>query len=286
MGIIRNARRKIKKFLAYDNYDERIRQVPKMLNEVGYDDWGMNPEVIKNSLGIVKWIYEHYFRTKIYGIENVPEGRVLIVANHGGQIPIDAMLLCFSLIEHGKPPRILRAMIDRFVPRLPFISTYFARMGQIIGTPENCVKLLEKENAVLIFPEGTKGLGKLYWNRYKLQKFGAGFMRLALQTNTPIVPVAVIGTEETYPCVHNSKTLANLLKIPYFPITPFWPLLGPLGFLPMPTKVRLHFGKPMYFTGEFDDLESNIRKKVDVVSDTIKQLVRDGLKQRKGKIFS
>jgi 1-acyl-sn-glycerol-3-phosphate acyltransferase len=156
----------------------------------------------------------------------------------------------------------------------------------MVGDPDNCRELLEHDQSVLVFPEGVRGSGKLFKDRYQLQRFGTGFMRLALQTRTPIVPVAVIGTEETYPSVYNFEILAKAIGAPYFPVTPFFPLLGPLGLIPLPSKVTIRFGKPLDFEGDANEEEEKIREKVQRVKESLQSEINEGLKARGEHIFT
>jgi 1-acyl-sn-glycerol-3-phosphate acyltransferase len=167
-------------------------------------------------------------------------------------------------------------MVEKWVPTLPYISTFFARVGQIVGTPENCRRLLNAGEAILVFPEGARGITKLWPQRYQLQEFGLGFMRLALETDTPIVPVAVVGAEEQAPALLDIKPVAKLLGFPAFPITPTG-----LPF-PLPTKYRLYFGEPLHFTGRADDEDSELDKKVRTVKAAIQTMIHQGLKDRRG----
>ncbi len=171
-------------------------------------------------------------------------------------------------------------MIERWFGTLPILSTFAARHGQILGDPQNCIKLLENNECVLVFPEGIRGSGKLWYDRYQLMEFGLGFMRLALKTQTPIVPISVIGGEEQAPSFYDSKLLADLFGLPYFPITPTFPWLGLLGTIPYPTKYRVYFGDPLYFTGNDNDTDEEIQKKVDIVRAKIYKNIRYGLAQR------
>ena len=220
-----------------------------------------------------------WFRAK--GIENVPPGRVLLIANHAGQIPIDAAMVGTAMILEGEPPRAVRAMGEFWLPQLPWINIFLHRVGGVVGTPKNCVDLLNNEEAVEVFPEGVRGVSKLIKDRYKLARFGLGFMRLALQTNTPIVPVGIVGSEEQAPSLANIKPLARLLNMPAFPITPTWPFLGPLGLIPLPARYYIHFGKPMVFEGDPDDEDHHIESKVDKVKTQIARLINAGKRQRK-----
>jgi 1-acyl-sn-glycerol-3-phosphate acyltransferase len=261
-----------------------IDQMVGSVNEVGFDAWGFSPDHAKVLYTIAKRVYD-YFRPEVFGIENLPPGRMLIVPNHSGQIPFDGVVIAVATLLHAKPPRVLRAMVERWFPKMPFINEIFARGGAVLGAPINCRNLLLDEQAILVFPEGARGSGKVFRDRYKLVQFGRGFMRLALQTNTPIVPTAVIGGEEAVISVHSSKVLARLINAPYFPISPFLPILGPLAYFPLPVKFRVHFGKPMHFEGAFDDEDSAIDEKVAVVMAEVQRLIDEGLKARGEEVF-
>jgi len=266
--------------------DERLSRLNVELNSAGFDRWGLHPETLRKFAPIMYVLYKKYFRVEATGLENVPEGRVLYIGNHGGQIPLDAMMAGLALLLESEPPRIARAMVERWVPTVPFVSSLFTRIGAMIGDPNNCRELLQHDQSVMVFPEGARGSGKLYKDRYQLQRFGTGFMRLALETNTPIIPVAVIGTEETYPSIFNFEMLAKLIGAPYFPVTPFFPLLGPLGLLPLPAKVTVRFGKPIYFEGKENESEDLICEKVQVVKDALQKEINEGLEKRGDHIFT
>ena len=263
---------------------EAIDSLPNRINSQGFDPWGFSPQDAKFYYSLARHVYD-YFRPEIFGIENVPAGRVLIVPNHSGQLPFDGMVVAQATLLQANPPRLVRAMAERWVSTLPFINEMFARSGVVLGDPINCRNLLEDDQAILVFPEGARGSGKIYQQRYKLAPFGRGFMRLALQTQTPVVPVAVIGAEESIISIHDWKGLAKLLRAPYVPISPLLPLLGPLAYFPMPTKFRIYFGEPMHFDGPFDDEDSVIQRKVDQVQDRVQQLVDEGLAQRRSVFF-
>ena len=245
------------------------------------DDFGFCPDNLKWVLPFVIFLYRHWFRVEVHGISNLPAGRSLYIANHSGQIPIDAAMIGAALMLEADPPRAPRSMIERWVPSLPYISTLFSRLGQVLGTPENCRRMLEQEAAVIAFPEGSRGISKTFDKAYQLQEFGHGFMRLALETNTPIIPVAVVGAEEQYPALWNLKGVARTLGMPAFPIilNPFVPLLG---FLPLPVKYRIYFGRPIMFEGDPKEDERQISQKVGVVRDQISALIGRGLDERPG----
>lgn len=243
-------------------------------NEYGVDPYGFSLDYALSAIGPVVWLYKNYFRVETHGIEKVPKGRVLLIGNHSGQLPFDAAMVGAALLLEGQPPRAIRSMVEKWVPTLPWISTIFARVGQVVGTPENCRRLLENDEAIVIFPEGVKGIAKLWSERYQLREFGLGFMRLALETNTPIVPMAIIGAEEQAPSFANLKPVAKLLGMPAFPLTP---TVLPL---PLPTKYRIHFGDPLFFTGRPDDDDSELEKKVKTVRAAVQLMVEQGLKER------
>jgi 1-acyl-sn-glycerol-3-phosphate acyltransferase len=266
--------------------EDRLSRLGVELNSAGFDRWGLHPETLRKFAPYLYFLYKKYFRVETAGIEQVPAGRVLFIGNHGGQIPIDAMMAGLALFLEGEHPRVARAMVERWVPTVPFVSSLFTRIGALVGDPMNCRELLQHDQSVLVFPEGVRGSGKLFKDRYQLQRFGTGFMRLALETGTPIVPVAIIGTEETYPSVFNFELLAKMIGAPYFPVTPFFPLLGPLGLLPLPSKITIRFGKPLKFEGDAGESEETIRAKVQSVKDALQEEIRIGLKLRGEHIFS
>ena len=248
-------------------------------NEFGFDPFGLSREHVSGAIRFATWMYRNYFRAQAFGIENIPiEGRVLFVSNHSGQLPFDGLAIGAACFLEPTAPRLLRSMVEYFVPSVPFASYLFARWGQITGTPENCRRLLQAEEAVLVFPEGARGISKPFAKRYQLAPFGKGFMRLALEMQTPIVPVAVIGAEEQYVSVANVQALAKLLRMPAFPILP--QLLLPGGQFPLPTKYRLWFGEPLQFAGDPDDDDAVIDEKVWLVKQTIQSMLNRGLKER------
>ncbi|AKJ01600.1 1-acyl-sn-glycerol-3-phosphate acyltransferase [Archangium gephyra] len=255
---------------------ERLQALARTGNEYGVDPFGFNLDYSLSALAPFFWLYRHYHRVETFGIEKVPEGRVLLISNHSGQLPMDGAMIGVSLLLEADPPRAIRSMVEKWVPSLPYVSTFMARVGQIVGTPENCRRLLEADEAILVFPEGVRGLGKLWPQRYQLQDFGLGFMRLALETDTPIVPIAVVGAEEQSPALVDIKPLAKLLGFPSFPLT----VTGMP--LPLPTKYRIYFGDPLRFTGRADDEDSELDKKVRTVKTAIQGMLNQGLKERQG----
>jgi 1-acyl-sn-glycerol-3-phosphate acyltransferase len=262
--------------------DDRIRKIPTRLNEFGFDPWGLHPDGVRQAILPILLLYRYWFRVQTAGIEHVPPGGVLLVANHAGQLPFDAMMVATAVLLEAEPPRIVRGMAEYWVPQLPFVSELAARGGAVAGTPETCREMLEAGEAVLVFPEGVRGMNKLYKDRYKLQRFGTGFVRLALEAQVPIVPIAVVGSEEQQPGLANWRGLGRALGMPAFPVTPTFPWLGPLGLLPLPVKYRIYFGEPLHFTGSPSDEDAVIEEHVARVREAIEALFARGLQERRG----
>jgi 1-acyl-sn-glycerol-3-phosphate acyltransferase len=254
----------------------RLEKLTPPKNEYGVDPYGLDVEYASAAIAPFLWLYRKWFRVQLHGVDRVPsEGRCLIVSNHSGQLPFDAAMIGVALLIDRDPPRVARALVDKWVPTLPFVSTFFARVGQIVGTPENCRRLLAAGEAILVFPEGVRGLNKPFSQRYQLQKFGLGFMRLALESGAPVVPCAVVGAEEQAPALLDLKPLAKLLGFPAFPITP---TLLPF---PLPARYQIRFGEPLRFTGSPDDDDAVLERKVAEVERAVKALLERGLAERK-----
>lgn len=256
-----------------DEISAFVDRIPKPVGRFGYDPWGYKDEGLKFWMSVFKPLFEHYFRVDCVGLENIPKhGRVLVVANHGGQLPIDGGLIGYAMATNQYAPRAARVMVERWVPTLPFIGNSLCRAGAAIGDPMNCIKMLRNEEAVIVFPEGVKGIGKPYSKAYQLQRFGTGFMHIALQEKVPILPVGVVGCEEAIPSLGNLESLASLLKVPHIPLAVMFPL---------PSKVILSFGKPINIEGG-DGSEQEVNAYVDQVKVAIDALIRSGREKRKG----
>jgi 1-acyl-sn-glycerol-3-phosphate acyltransferase len=255
----------------------KIARAPMELNQYFYDPWGFNREVARRALVASALMYRYWFRVETSGVENLPEGRLLLIGNHAGQIALDAAMIGVACVLEAEPPRIVRGMGEYWLPTLPFINVVMVRTGSVVGTPKNAVDLLEHGEAVIAFPEGVRGMNKSFSERYKLQEFGNGFMRLALQTNTPIVPVAVVGSEEQAPSLGSFKPLARLLGMPAFPL-----VLVPF---PLPVRYRISFGEPMEFRGNPNDEDAVIGKMVEQVKTRIRSMLEQGLRQRRSIFF-
>ncbi len=260
-----------------DDLDGRTKALVVHGNEFGYDSFGLSRDSVRGAARVARWLYRHYFRATAFGIENIPAtGRVLLVSNHSGQLPFDGVVIGAATFLEPPQPRLVRSMVEYFVPTVPFASYLFARWGQITGTPENCRRLLAAEECVLVFPEGARGISKDFSKRYQLAEFGKGFMRLALEMQAPIVPIAVIGAEEQAPAI-NVKSIAKLLRMPSFPVVPYPPFV-PL--LPLPVKYRLYFGEPMTFHGDPDDDDDVLDEQVTTVKNRIQSMIHQGLRER------
>lgn len=211
------------------------------------DDFGLDEEFLNVILPLAQFMYRNYWRVGVSGIENIPqEGAALLVSNHSGVLPFDGAMISTAILNEMIPSRLPRALVADWFPTLPFISILLQKTGQVQASPLNALRLLQRGELVVVFPEGYKGVGKLYRDRYQLARFGrGGFIRLAIAAGVPIIPVAVVGAEETYPMIARSNLLARLLGFPFFPITPTFPWTGLLGFVPLPSKWTIDFGPPI-----------------------------------------
>jgi 1-acyl-sn-glycerol-3-phosphate acyltransferase len=211
------------------------------------DDFGMDPAFEQKLRPALDFMFKRYFRVEVEGVRNVPtQGRAVVVANHSGALPFDGVMLREAIRQRHPGRDDLRWLAEDFSFYLPFLGVTLNRLGAVRACPENAERLLGKGHLVGVFPEGAEGIKKLYRDRYRLQRFGrGGFVRLCLKTQSPIVPCAIIGAEETNPILYRFDNLSKLLGLDYLPITPTFPLLGPLGLLPAPTKWRIVFGEPI-----------------------------------------
>lgn len=262
---------------------QRLARAPLRLNAFGYDPYGFHPETARRMLLPSALLYRHYFRVEPHDIQRVPAGRVLLVGNHAGQFGYDGVMLGMAMLLAAEPPRIVRGMGEYFLFRTPGMAWAGPRMGMVVGTPANCVAMLEADECVAVFPEGARGANKPFHERYRLKPFGTGFLRIALETDTPIVPVAIIGSEEQQPGIANLERFGRLLNLPSFPITISMPWFGPLGAMfALPVKYRIHFGEPLRFEGEATDEDEAVEAKVEVVRAAIADLIERGLRERTG----
>lgn len=254
------------------------------------DELGLDRKYEARWQPVFDFLYRKYFRVETVGIENVPnQGRCVIVANHSGTFPYDGLMLKTALRLAHPTQRELRWLAEDFIFYLPFVGAFMNRLGAVRACQENAERLLRRERPIAVFPEGVKGIGKLYRDRYRLQRFGrGGFIRLCLRTRTPIVPCAIIGAEEATPMLYRFESMASLLGVPYVPVTPTFPALGPLGLVPMPTKWKIVFGEPIDFEGygpETADDTLLVGRLSERVRSTIQAMLDRGLAERQSVFF-
>lgn len=239
------------------------------------DPWGFDLELCEQALRKILPIYRYYFNVRVFGKENVKDEPYIVVSNHTGQIPIDGLLIGIAFLMDTNRPRLLRAMVERFMVQLPFIADYSYKLGAVLGDRTNCEFLIDNKESILVFPEGVKGVSKSTMDYYKTQAFTQGFYRIALQKHTKILPIAVIGAEEMFPFVYQAKGVAKLLSLPAMPLS--------LNYFPLPSPVDIYIGKPINVPEEMshDAPEKEIREQVYKVEMRIKRLISVGLKHRR-----
>jgi 1-acyl-sn-glycerol-3-phosphate acyltransferase len=253
------------------------------------DDFGFDPVYEKKVQPLFDFLYDRYFRVEASGLENIPsEGRCLLVANHSGTLPYDGVMIKVAVKREHPAKRDTRWLAEDFIFHFPFLGSISNRIGAVRACQENAERLLRKEALVAVFPEGVKGIGKLFKDRYHLQRFGrGGFIKLCLRTGTPIVPVAVIGAEEANPMIGRIEYLSKAIGVPYIPVTPTFPLLGPFGLLPAPTKWKIAFGPRIeldHGTEAADD-EILVGKLAEEVRSTIQGMLDRGVGERRSIFF-
>jgi len=286
LKLVKSLTTQLVKILSFDFYKNVINKLNKEQQETEVDEFGMDPIVIQKIKPFVDYLYYKYWRVKTTGIENIPnDGRGLIVGNHSGTLPYDGSMLAAAIYNEHPVRKDARFLVENFVFHMPMLGSFMYRIGGVRACPENAQRLLEKEHLVIVFPEGVKGIGKYYTERYKLQRFGrGGFIKLCLKTNSPVIPVGIVGAEEIHPIVHKSNMLAKTIGVPYIPITPTFPLLGLLGIIPFPTKWSIHFGSPISFKKLPKDTIDNdlqIHKLSENVRNEIQKILIELLKQRR-----
>ncbi len=248
----------------------RVARLELPFNRHGIDPYGISQRELTRFFSMLAWMYRNYFDVSVHGIEHVPpRGRAMLVGNHSGGVALDAAMVMVSMLLEMEPPRLAQGMAEKFINRVPFMSTWTARTGQFTGTPENAAALLEDERMLLVFPEGARGTAKLYWERNSLVRFGTGFVRLALETRTPIVPFAFIGGGRAIPTVANLYGLGKLVGAPYVPVTPW------IAPVPRPTSLAIHYSAPMVFEGDGSEEDEVVQGYVDQVKGRIGALIEE-----------
>ncbi len=243
------------------------------------DEFGYDRELTDRVLSApLRPLYSKWFRVETRGLENIPDtGGALIVANHSGTVALDSLMTSMALLDHHPARRQLRMLGANLVFQTPLLGEYARKAGSTLACAPDAERLLNKGELVGVWPEGFKGVGKPFSERYKLQRFGrGGFVAAALRTKSPIIPCAIVGAEEIYPILSNAKTLARIMGVPYFPITPTFPLLGPLGLIPLPSKWIIEFGEPIY-TDDFPDNAADDPMLVFNLTDQVRETIQQTL---------
>lgn len=254
--------------------EERLARLELPFNSDGLDPYGISRQHLGFLFSVFGFFYKSYFRAKAFGTENIPKrGRAMLVGNHSGGVAIDGMMVIASNFFELDPPRLAQGMVEKFLNRVPFASEWSSKTGQFTGLPEHAIRLLEDDRLLMVFPEGARGTAKLYVERYSLVRFGTGFMRLALQTKTPIVPLAFLGGGEAMPTVMNLEKLGRAIGAPYVPLTPY------LLPVPLPVHVEIHYGEPLLPSGTGNEDDLVILDKVNVVKQRILNLIERGRKK-------
>lgn len=264
----------------------------RLTGEYEIDDFGFDPDLTQHVLlPPLRPLYDKWFRVETRGLDNVPDaGGALIVANHSGTIPLDAVMTTLALLDHHPAHRHLRMLGADLVFALPVVAPLARKAGNTLACGPDAERLLTSGELVGVWPEGFKGIGKPFSDRYKLQRFGrGGFVSAALRTGAPIIPCSIVGAEEIYPMIANAKTLARLLGLPYLPITPLFPLFGPLGVIPLPSKWIIEFGEPIE-TAQFGGVAAAedpmlVFNLTDQVRETIQSTLYTLLMQRRSVFF-
>ena len=253
--------------------DTRLEKLDIEFHSLGYDEFGISRKFLKWFYTALAPLYFDYFKVSLAGTQHIPShGRCMLVGNHSGGIPVDGGMLTAALFFGLESPRHPHGMVEKFAQNIPFLSQWFSRIGQLTGLPEHARLMLERERLLVVFPEGVRGIGKLWNERYQLERFGTGFVRIALETNTPIIPFAFIGGEEAFPTQFHLKKLARLIGVPYIPI--------PKHLIPVPKPVpcRIEFGAPLRFSGAVNESDEMIEKHVTTVKNEIRRLITTGRK--------
>jgi 1-acyl-sn-glycerol-3-phosphate acyltransferase len=258
----------------------------RVTGEYEVDEFGFDAELADNMLlPPLRQLFQRWFRVEVIGAHNLPDDTgALLVANHSGTFPIDAMMTAVAVRDHHPRGRFLRMLGADLVFRTPVVGSLARKSGQTLACNADAERLLRDGHLVGVWPEGFKGIGKPFRDRYKLQRFGrGGFVSAALRTGTPIVPCAIVGAEEIYPKIADLKPLARLFGFPYFPVTPLFPHFGPLGLVPLPSKWFIEFGEPIR-TDEFgagaEEDPMLVFNLTDQVRETIQQTLYRLLSQR------
>lgn len=251
--------------------ERRIAAIEIPFGPLGIDPYGIDRRTLAQVLSIFSWFYRRYFRVRCEGIENVPaRGRAMLVGNHSGGVAVDGAMVFAACFLELDPPRLAQGMVEKFLAHVPFAATWASRCGQVPGLPEHALRLLRDDRLLMVFPEGARGTAKLYPQRDDLVEFGTGFVRLALETGTPIVPFGFIGGGDAIPTVYNAEALGRLVGAPYVPFTPY------LLPLPLPAQLSIQFGTPIHFEGTGREDDEIVHGHVERVKRAIADLIAKG----------
>jgi 1-acyl-sn-glycerol-3-phosphate acyltransferase len=272
---------------------EKVRSFVKrrLAGDYPIDDFGYDRELAREVLlPLIRPLYESYFRVRTLGINRIPAtGPALLVGNHSGTVAIDAVMMQYAVATEHPQERAVRNIGADLVFSLPFVGPMARKTGTALAHDDDAHELLRRGELVGVFPEGYKGVGKGWKERYKLQRFGrGGFIEVALRARVPIIPVAFVGPEEAYPMIADAKFIAKAMRVPYFPITPTFPWLGPLGLLPLPSRWVIEFGEPIPLDDYPEDAADDkmlVFDLADSIRDTIQQMLYKNLKFRGGTFF-
>ena len=224
------------------------RMARRLRGEYHEDEWGFDEEFAEAAFPFFELLFERWWRVRVRGAAHVPaHGRAMLVANHAGSLfPFDASMITTALMREHPLPRWPRFMVLDWAFGLPFVAPFVRKVGGVPASPYNASRVLASDELMMVFPEGAKGTGKPFSERYRLQRFGrGGFVEIALRTRSPIVPIAVVGSEEIYPMLADAQPLARAIGAPFVPLTPTFPWLGPLGLIPLPSRWRIEFCEPI-----------------------------------------
>ena len=265
-----------------------VRKAKPSVSIGGPDPFGFDPVARERAKLFFRFLYKYYWRVEVEGLEHLPvEGPVLLAANHSGALPFDAAMISMAVEEEHPAHRIVRMLYAKFVTDLPGIGPLFNRLGGVEASTNNGATLLKRGEAVGIFPEGEEALGKPYHQAYCLRPFRTGVAHLSARHQAPIVPVAVIGAEETTRSLFRIPQLPRLLRVPFIPIPSLVYLLGPLGYIPLPTKWRIRFGPPLMPVRAYPRTprEQFLHERADYVRTEVQRLLDVGRLRRSTVIF-
>lgn len=244
----------------------------------GADEFGKDPSFVEFLRPLFQFMYYNYFRVDVAGIRHIPrKGPAILVANHAGTLPYDGAMVHLAVYNELAGQREVRFLVDDFVYDMPLLGTFIERIGGMRACQENAQDLLDAGHLIVVFPEGVAGIGKPYEERYRLRNLGkGGFVRLAMRTGVPVIPVAIVGSEETHPIIWKSERLGSHLGLPFIPFTPTFPWLGPLGMVPLPSKWKIMFSRPHRFD-RFKPSDADKKRLVDAHANDIRDEIQDML---------